>query len=147
MVLLRLLPVLLLAAALIGACGGGEDAATTTPKATQTAPAAAAAKKPAGTSDRGARRCTRAAILAALLADVDPLPYKVDQVRCRGEFARSRFVLANCAAGQASVACASAKVAAWRRGEKRWRLIAYADGLSCAEVRKKAGDFPSSLCN
>lgn len=145
MVLLRLLPAVLLAAALLGACGGGDDdPASTTPKSTKTAPAA---DKPAVTTDRGARRCTKAAILAALLVDVEPLPYKVNEVRCKGEFARSRFVLANCPAGQASVACGSAKVAAWRRGAKRWRLITVLDGLSCAEVRKKAGDFPSSLCS
>lgn len=137
---------LVLAAALIG-CGGSDDDAATTPKATQTAPAAAAAQKPRGTSDRGARRCSKAAFLAALLADVAPQAFKVDQVRCAGDFGRSRFVNAGCSAQPAGIACDGAKVAAWRLGAKRWRLIAYADGLKCGEVRKKAGDFPSSLCD
>ncbi len=136
---------LVLAAALVAGCGGGDDAAQTTSPA-PTATATTAKPKPAGTSDRGARRCTRAAFLAALLADVDPQPFKVDEVRCAGDFGRSRFVNAGCAAQQ-GVACDGAKVAAWRLGEKRWRLIAYADGLPCAEVRRKAADFPQSLCD
>lgn len=135
---------LVLAAALIG-CGGDDDAATA-PAASQTTPAKAAERTPAGTSDRGARRCTRTAFLAALLADVAPQPFKVDRVRCKGDFARSRFVNAGCAAGQ-GIACDGAKIAAWRLGARRWRLIAYADGLSCSEVRGKAADFPQSLCD
>lgn len=135
---------LVLAAALVG-CGGDDDAATTAPKASETATTAAKQAKRTGTSDRGARRCTKAAMLAALLADVEPQAFKVSEVRCEGKFARSRFVNSSCAAGQ-GVACDGAKLAAWRLGAKRWRLIAYADGLSCSEVRKKAGDFPQSLC-
>ena len=134
---------------LFGGCGGGDgdEAATTSAKAKTTTTAAAKQAKPTGTSDRGARRCTKSAFLAALLADVDPVPYTVSKVRCKGDFARSRFVLENCTAGQASVACGSAKVAAWRLGSKRWRLIAYSDGLSCADVHQKAKDFPSTLCD
>ena len=136
---------------LLGGCGGGDSdsnsAATTSKGAKTTTTAAAKPAKPSGTSDRGARRCTKSAFLAALLADVAPQPYTVSEVRCAGDFARSRFVLSNCAAGQASVACGSAKVAAWRLGSKRWRLIAYSDGLSCAGVREKAKDYPSTLCD
>lgn len=143
MVLLRLLPLLLLAAALLAGCGGDDSAQTTSP-AQATSTTAKNAKT--GTTDRGARRCTRAAFLGALLADVDPLPFKVDEVRCAGDFGRARFVNAGCAAQQ-GVACDGAQVAAWRRGAKRWRLIAYADSLRCAEVRRKAADFPQSLCD
>ena len=144
----RLALVLLLVAALAG-CGSSDDdpgsAATTT--STSTTEAKGATKtQPTGTVDRGARRCTKAAFLGALLADVEPQAFKVDEVKCAGDFARSRFVNAGCAGGQ-GVACDGAKVATWRRGSKRWRLIAYADGVSCSEVRKKAGDFPQSLCD
>ena len=137
-----------LVAALIG-CGGGDDGATPAPSTSRqstTAKAVKAQAKPAGTSDRGARRCTKAAFLAALLADVEPRAFKVDEVRCEGDFARSRFAGVSCAAGQ-GVACDGAKVAAWRLGEKRWRLIAYADSLDCSEVRGKASEFPSALCD
>jgi hypothetical protein len=136
-----------LVAALIG-CGPGNDAATTTPRPTQTAPAAAP-KKPAAPTDRGARRCTKTAFLAALLTDVAALPIEVDGVRCKGEFARSRFVARGCAPGQTAngITCGTAKVAAWRRGAKRWRLITYADALTCTEVRGKAADLPQSLCD
>ena len=137
---------LALAAALIG-CGGGDDGATppTSTTSTQTT-ATSAGKQPKGTSDRGARRCTKAAFLGALLADVEPRAFKVDAVKCEGEFARSRFVNVDCAAGQ-GVACDGPQIAAWRLGEKRWRLIAYAGSLSCSEVRKKAKQFPSALCD
>jgi hypothetical protein len=134
---------------LVGCGGGGDDSSSKTAPATATRTAQAAAKKPAGTSDRGARRCTRTAFLAALLADVAPLPFRVDRVRCEGKFARSRFVARGCAPGQTAggISCGSAKVAAWRLGAKRWRLITYAGTLTCAEVRREAGDFPQSLCD
>lgn len=136
---------------MVAGCGGGDDPAsgskTSTSSPTQTT--AAAPKKPTAPTDRGARRCTRTAILAALLADVDQLPFEVDRVRCKGSFARSRFVARGCAPGQTAngIACGTAKVAAWRLGVKRWRLIAYGDKLACADVRQKAGDFPQSLCD
>jgi hypothetical protein len=136
----------LAAVLMLGGCGGGGDDASSGPSTAST-PTAAKKQKAKGTADRGARRCTKSALLASLLADVAPVPYKVDKVRCTARFARSRFVLASCTAGQTTVACGSPQVAAWRLGEKRWRLIAYADGLSCAEVRKQAADFPSSLCD
>ncbi len=129
----------------LSGCGGDDDQAGK-PSSTATS-ATSATKQPRGTSDRGARGCTRAAFLAALLADVEPLAFKVDQVRCKGEFARTRFVGRGCPQGQATkVPCGSAKVAAWRRGAKRWRLVTYADNLTCAGVRSKAADFPQSLC-
>jgi hypothetical protein len=129
----------------LGGCGDDPaPRATSTPRQTQTAPATA--KQPAGTSDRGARRCTRTAILAALLADVDQLPFRVSGLRCEGKFARARFAFSNCPAGQTSPACGRAKVAAWRLGSKRWRLITYADALTCTEIRRTAADFPQSLC-
>ena len=102
----------------------------------------------ADTSDRGARRCAKTAFLAALLADVDRLAFDVSEVRCKGSFARTRFVARGCAPGQATkVQCGSAKVGAWRLGAKRWRLIAYKDQLTCGEIRRAAADFPQSLCN
>jgi len=145
----RLCAVALALGALLVGCGGGDDEPAPSSKATTAARTTTAAAKPkrAGTADRGARRCTKAAILAALLADVDPLPFKVDRVRCDGEFARARFEIASCPAGQASAACTGPKVAAWRLGAKRWRLIAYDDALSCAAVRQKAKEYPSSLCD
>jgi hypothetical protein len=140
----------------VAGCGGGNSpksgpvatsASTPTATSTQTTPAAPA--QSSGPADRGATRCTRTAFLAALLADVAQLPFLVDRVRCQGGFGRSRFVARGCAPGQTAggVACGSAKVAAWRRGAKRWRLIAYADTLSCAAIRAKAKDFPQSLCD
>ena len=105
-------------------------------------------KTPADTSDRGARRCAKTAFLAALLADVDRLAFDVSEVRCKGSFARTRFVARGCAPGQATkVPCGSARIGAWRLGAKRWRLIAYKDQLSCGEIRRAAADFPQSLCN
>jgi hypothetical protein len=135
-------------AAMLAGCGGDDDpSATSSSKATSTTPAAAK-KKTADTSDRGARRCTKTAFLAALLADVDRLPFEVSEVRCKGAFARTRFVARGCVPGQATkVPCGSAKVAAWRLGAKRWRLIAYTDKLTCTEVRRSAGDFPQTLCD
>ena len=128
----------------VSGCGGGDDPAKTS---TSTTPAAAK-KTPAGASDRGARRCTKTAFLAALLADVDRLAFEVSDVRCKGSFARTRFVARGCAEGQATkVQCGSAKVGAWRLGAKRWRLIAYKDQLTCGEIRRAAADFPQSLCN
>ena len=137
---------LVLAAALIG-CGSDDDAATTAPKSTPTTATDAAEKQaqPKGTADRGARRCSKAAFLAALLADVEPQAFKVDDVKCDGDFARARFANASCAGGQ-GVACDVPQISAWRLGEKRWRLIAYAGDLSCSEVRKKAKEFPAALC-
>jgi hypothetical protein len=148
-VVLRLLPAVLLAALLIG-CGGDGDggAATTTSTTTRTA-AAGAGKQATGTVDSGARRCTRTAFLAGLLADVALLPFKIETLKCKGEFARTRFVPRGCAPGQTAdgIPCGSTGVAVWRRGARRWRLIAYSKSLSCAEIRKQAGDFPQSLCS
>jgi hypothetical protein len=133
---------------MLAGCGGADDPASRskTPESNPAQTTPATAKEPAGTTDRGARRCTRTAILAALLADVDQLPFKVDRVRCKGEFARSRFAYSSCPAGKAGPACDRAKVAVWRRGAKRWRLITYAVTLTCAEIRRAAADFPQSLC-
>ncbi len=136
------------AGVLLAGCGGGSSSSgskTSTSAQTTTT----AAKKPAGTSDRGARRCTKAAFLAALLADVARLPFTVEGVRCKGAFARTRFVARGCAPGQTAdgIPCGSARVAAWRLGAQRWRLIAYAQDFSCAEIRREAGDFPQSLCD
>lgn len=134
----------LVVAFVLAGCGGDDGAKA--PSATQATTGAAKATKQTGTSDRGARRCSKSALLAALLADVDRVPFTVDEVRCKGKFARSRFEWESCPAGQTSAACGTAKVAAWRLGAKRWKLISYGDGLSCAEVRKKAADYPSALC-
>ncbi len=132
-------------AVMVSGCGGGEDPAKTS---SSTATTAAAKKTPAGTSDRGARRCAKTAFLAALLADVDRLAFDVSEVRCKGSFARTRFVARGCAQGQATkVPCGSARVGAWRLGAKRWRLITYKDRLTCGEIRRSAADFPQSLCN
>jgi hypothetical protein len=131
---------------LLAGCGGGGPTGSKT--STSSPAKSTASKKQAGTTDRGARRCTKTAFLAALLADVDRLAFKVDRVRCQGDFARSRFVARGCPPGQATkVPCASTKVAAWRRGSKRWRLIAFSDGLTCSEVRRSAADFPQALCD
>ncbi len=132
----------------VSGCGGDEDPAKTS-GSTATATTPAAGKKAAAdTSDRGARRCAKTAFLAALLADVDRLAFDVSDVRCKGSFARTRFVARGCAQGQATkVQCGSAKVGAWRLGAKRWRLIAYKDQLTCGEIRRAAADFPQSLCN
>jgi hypothetical protein len=134
---------------MLAGCGGGDGAASSSTTSTSSPSTTTPAKKPAGTTDRGARRCSRTAILAALLADVARLPFDVDRVRCKGSFARSRFVARGCAPGRTAdgIPCGTAKVGAWRLGAKRWRLIAYADALTCADVRKKAGDFPRSLCD
>ena len=142
----------------ITGCGGGNSpkpgpvatsAATPTATSTSGQTTPATPSQPSGPADRGATRCTRTAFLAALLADVAQLPFLVDRVRCEGAFGRSRFVARGCAAGQTAdgIPCGSAKVAAWRRGAKRWRLIAYNDTLSCAAIRAKAKDFPQSLCD
>jgi len=138
--------VLAMAVALAGCGGDDEDTATSSRSATTAT--STAKQKPRGTSDRGARRCTRTAFFAALLADVDRLPFTVERVKCKGDFGRSRFVARGCVPGQATkVPCGSAKVAAWRLGAKRWRLIAFADSLNCEAVRREAADFPQSLCD
>jgi hypothetical protein len=135
----------------LGGCGGagGGDLAGTSPAgpASTRTTRSVSGQPRARTADRGARRCTRAAFLAALLADVDRLAFKVDRVRCEGGFARVRFVLSSCPAqAPPSVGCDRAKVAAWRLGSERWRLITYADALTCAEIRRSAKEFPSALC-
>lgn len=146
MLVARLALAVLLAAAL-AACGDSDDdGAGTTATAARTA--TAAQTTPSGATDRGARRCSRAAFLAALLADVARAPFRVDRVRCRGDYARTRFRNAACGAGQGStIACDRAQVAAWQLGERRWRLIAYMPSLSCTEVRKRIADYPSDLCD
>ena len=51
-------------------------------------------------ADPALRRCTRKAFLVALRADVDRIRFRVDQLRCIGAFARTRFTIAECLPGQ-----------------------------------------------
>jgi hypothetical protein len=98
--------------------------------------------------DPALRRCTTKAFLAALRADVDRLPFRVEQMRCAGGFATTRFVVSDCLPEQTTnrSACERTRVAAWRRDATRWRLITYSQTLDCNVVRDAAPRFPAALC-
>lgn len=94
------------------------------------------------------RRCTRSAFLQALRTDVDKVRFVVDALRCRGNFARTRFTVTECLPEQTGDrrGCRRTRVAAWRRDATRWRLITYSEQLDCSVVRAAAPRFPAPLC-
>jgi hypothetical protein len=98
--------------------------------------------------DPALRRCTTTALLAALRADVDKRPFRIEDKHCAGGFARTRFVVSDCRPGQTSnrSGCERRRVAAWRRDATRWRLITYSEALDCNVVRDAAPRFPAALC-
>jgi hypothetical protein len=168
---LKLSTVVVIAAALLAGCGkddapaspaapAGTATVPTTPgttittaiTTTTTTPARTATAPPAGTPQSVTptlTRCSTPAFLVALRADVDQLPFRVEQSRCTHRYARTRFVIAQCLPEQPQPrgACERTKVAAWRLGAKRWQLITYADHLDCAEIRRSEPAFPGSLCD
>jgi hypothetical protein len=99
--------------------------------------------------DPSLRRCTEKAFQAALRADVDKLPFRVDQIRCRGGFARTRFTISDCKPEQTTGRqyCERKRVAAWRRVAARWKLITYSPAIDCAVVQAAAPAFPAALCD
>jgi len=99
--------------------------------------------------DPGLRRCTEKAFQNALRADVDRLPFRVDQIRCRTGFARTRFRISDCRPGQTEnrSSCERTRVAAWRLTEARWKLITYTPALDCAVVQTASPKFPDTLCD
>jgi len=98
--------------------------------------------------DPALRRCSSRAFVAALREDVDQLAFVIDRMRCRGNFASTRYTVGDCLPEQTErrSACERTRVAAWRRDATRWRLITYASTLDCAEARAGAPRFPTALC-
>jgi len=98
--------------------------------------------------DPALRRCSSRAFVAALREDVDKLPFVIDRMRCRSNFASTRYTVSDCLPEQTQrrSACERTRVAAWRRDATRWRLITYASTLDCAVVRAAARRFPTALC-
>jgi hypothetical protein len=97
--------------------------------------------------DPALRRCTETAFLHALRDDVDQVRFRVDQIRCRGGFARTRFTIVDCPPGQTGkYTCERTRVAAWRLDPGRWKLITYSPALDCNVVRAAAPKFPAALC-
>ena len=98
--------------------------------------------------DPALRRCSSRAFVAALRKDVDRLPFVIDRMRCRGNFASTRYTVSDCLPEQTErrSACERTRVAAWRRDATRWRLITYASTLDCVVVRAAAPRFPTALC-
>ncbi|MDP1849630.1 MAG: hypothetical protein Q8K79_17725 [Solirubrobacteraceae bacterium] len=99
--------------------------------------------------DSGLRRCDSRAFVAALREDVDQLRFAIDRMRCRGNFASTRYTFSDCLPEQTErrSACERTRVAAWRRDATRWRLITYGSTLDCAVVRAAAPRFPTALCD
>jgi hypothetical protein len=99
-------------------------------------------------ADPALRRCTRAAFLSALRADVDKVRFRLDRIRCSGGFARTRFAFVACLPGQTGDrrGCERTREAAWRRDARRWRLITFAQKLDCPVVQAAAPRYPAALC-
>jgi hypothetical protein len=98
--------------------------------------------------DPALRRCSDEAFRHALAEDVDKLRHVIDERRCSGGFATTRFTIDDCRPEQAKnrSACERTRIAAWRRGPARWLLITYRPQLDCGEVRAVAPKFPETLC-
>jgi hypothetical protein len=114
-------------------------------------PAQAAARSlcKAPPPDPALRRCTDRAFATALRDDVDdPHPIRVESRRCTAGFARTRFVINACKPGFRGerFSCERVRIAAWRLGPDRWRLILYRPKLDCTETQAAAPGFPSALC-
>jgi hypothetical protein len=99
--------------------------------------------------DPSLRRCTQKAFLVALRDDVDQARFRVGEIRCSGDYARTAFILTECGTGQKETpdGCSRARVAAWRRDATRWRLITYRDKLDCPLVQAAAPKYPTALCS
>jgi hypothetical protein len=100
-------------------------------------------------ADPALRRCTSAAFLSALRADVDKSRFRVLKIRCSGDFARTRFAFVGCLPGQTGGSvrgCARVREAAWRRTPQRWKLITFEEQLDCPEVQAAAPKYPDALC-
>lgn len=99
--------------------------------------------------DPALSRCTEKAFQNALRADVDRVQFRVDQIRCRGGFARTRFTISDCPPAQTEgrSSCERTRVAAWRRTKPRWKLITYTPALDCAVVQTASPKFPDALCD
>jgi hypothetical protein len=99
-------------------------------------------------ADPALRRCTKAAFLSALRADVDKTRFRVDKIRCSGNFARTRFAFVGCLPGQTGnpQGCTRVREAAWRRTPQRWKLITFEEQLDCPEVQAAVPKYPDALC-
>jgi hypothetical protein len=99
--------------------------------------------------DPALRRCTRAAFLSALRADVDKTRFRVERIRCSGDFAVTRFAFIGCLPGQnagSSKGCTRVRQAAWRRTPQRWKLITFEEQLDCPVVQAAEPKYPDALC-
>jgi hypothetical protein len=130
-----------------GVNGRWEQVARDAPAACPQQAAAHALCKPPP-PDPSLTRCTVRAFQNALRADVDKLRFHVDQIRCRGGFARTRFTISDCKPEQTTGLqyCQRKRVAAWRRTATRWKLITYTPALDCNVVQAASPKFPDSLC-
>jgi hypothetical protein len=130
-----------------GVTGRWEQVARDAPDACPQQAAAHALCKPPP-ADPTLTRCTEHAFQNALRADVDKLRFHVDQIRCRGGFARTRFTISDCKPEQTTGLqyCQRKRVAAWRRTATRWKLITYTPALDCNVVQAASPKFPDSLC-
>lgn len=128
--------------------GRWEQVARDEPEACPQQAAAHALCKPPP-PDPALRRCTQQAFQHALHADVDQVRFRVDQIRCRGGFARTRFTVSDCRPEQTTDRqyCKRTRVAAWRRTAARWKLITYNPALDCDVARAAAPKFPAALCD
>lgn len=99
--------------------------------------------------DAALRRCTRAAFLSALRTDVDKTRFRVERIRCSGDFAVTRFAFLGCLPGQnggSTTGCTRVREAAWRRTPQRWKLITFEEQLDCPVVQAAAPKYPAALC-
>jgi hypothetical protein len=99
--------------------------------------------------DAALRRCTDAAFLSALRTDVDKTRFRVERIRCSGNFAVTRFAFIGCLRGQnegSAKGCTRIREAAWRRTAQRWKLITFEQQLDCPVVQAAAPKYPAALC-
>jgi hypothetical protein len=87
------------------------------------------------------RRCSSRAFVTALREDVDQLRFVIDRMRCRGNFASTRYTVSDCQPEQTErpSACERTRLGAWRRDVTRWRLITYASTSTTKRTTHRCG--------